>query len=101
MPFETSVAAAEPAGHETPLLVLALTRGPLPASLAALDQQTGGAIGRVLSSGDFTGKRDETALLYPSGPAARVLLVGLGKTEDVDRSAVRRAAAIAAKRARA
>jgi leucyl aminopeptidase len=100
MPFETSVAAAAPAGHETPLLALALTRGPLPASLAALDKQTGGAIGRVLSSGDFTGKRDETAVLYPSGPAARVLLIGLGKTEEVDRGAIRRAAAIAAKRAR-
>jgi leucyl aminopeptidase len=100
MPFETSVAAAAPAGHETPLLALALARGPLPASLAALDKQTGGAIGRVLSSGDFTGKRDETAVLYPSGPAARVLLIGLGKTEEVDRAAIRRAAAIAAKRAR-
>ena len=100
MPFETSVAAAAPAGHETPLLALALTRGPLPASLAALDKQTGGAIGRVLSSGDFTGKRDETAVLYPSGPAARVLLIGLGKAEEVDRGAIRRAAAIAAKRAR-
>jgi leucyl aminopeptidase len=72
----------------------------LPASLAALDEQTGGAIGRVLSSGDFTGKRDDTAVLYPSGPAARVLLIGLGKTEEVDRGAIRRAAAIAAKRAR-
>jgi leucyl aminopeptidase len=100
MPFETSVAAAAPAGHETPLLALALTRGPLPASLAALDKQTGGAIGRVLSSGDFTGKRDETAVLYPSGPASRLLLIGLGETEEVDRGAIRRAAAIAAKRAR-
>ena len=100
MPFETSVAAAAPAGHETPLLALALTRGALPASLAALDKQTGGAIGRVLSSGDFTGKRDETAVLYPSGPASRVLLVGLGKIEEVDRGGIRRAAAIAAKRAR-
>ena len=100
MPFETSVVAAAPAGHETPLLALALTRGPLPASLAALDKQTGGAIGRVLSSGDFTGKRDETAVLYPSGPASRLLLIGLGKTEEVDRGAIRRAAAVAAKRAR-
>jgi leucyl aminopeptidase len=101
MPFETSVAAVAPAGHESPLLVLALTRGQLPSSLGALDKQTGGALGRVLSSGDFTGKRDETALLYPSGPAARVLLIGLGKTEEIDRTAVRRAAAIAARRARA
>ena len=101
MPFETSVIAAAPAGYETLLLILALPRGPLPPSLAGLDQQAGGSIGRVLSTGDFSAKKDETAVLYPPGPARRVLLVGLGKPEEVDRSAIRRAAAIAAKRARA
>jgi leucyl aminopeptidase len=100
MPFETSVVVAAPAGCETPLLALALPRGPLPPSLAGLDKQTGGAIGRVLSSGDFTGKKDETAVLYPPGPASRVLLVGLGKPEEVDRTTIRRAAAVASKRAR-
>ncbi len=100
MPFETAVIQAQPAGYETPLLALPLPRGPLPPSLAGLDKNTGGAIGRVLSSGDFSGKKDETAVLYPPGPAPRVLLVGLGKTEDVDRTAIRRAAATAAKRAR-
>ena len=34
------------------------------------------------------------------GPAARVLLVGLGKADEIDRATIRRAAAIAAKRAR-
>ena len=100
MPFETAVVQAQAAGHETPLLAIALARGALPASLSGLDTQTGGAIARVLSSGDFAGKKDETSVLYPSGPAARVLLVGLGKPEDVDRAAIRRAAAVAAKRAR-
>ena len=100
MPFETAVVQAQPAGYETPLLALALPRGPLPSSLAGLDKNTGGAIGRVLSSGDFSGKKDETAVIYPPGPAPRVLLVGLGKPEDVDRTAIRRAAATAAKRAR-
>jgi leucyl aminopeptidase len=100
MPFETALVQAQPAGYETPLLAVALVRGTLPASLAALDKQTGGAIGRVLASGDFTGKRDEAPVLYPSGPAARLLLIGLGKPEEVDRTAIRRAAAIAAKRAR-
>jgi leucyl aminopeptidase len=99
-PFETSVVAAVPAGYETPLLALALPRGPLPPSLAGVDKQTGGAIGRVLVAGDFTGKKDETAVIYPSGPAARVLLVGLGKPDEIDRTAIRRAAAGAAKRAR-
>ena len=100
MPFETAVVPAAPAGYETPLMALALPRGPLPPSLAGVDKQTGGAIGRVLAAGDFTGKKDETAALYPPGPASRVLLVGLGKPDEVDRTAIRRAAATAAKRAR-
>ncbi len=100
MPFETAVVQAQPAGYETPLLAIELPRGPLPPSLTALDKQTGGAIARVLSSGDFSGKRDETAILYPPGPASRIMLVGLGKPEEIDRTAIRRAAAIAAKRAR-
>ncbi len=100
MPFETSVVAAAPAGYDTPLLALALLRGPLPPSLAALDKQTGGSISRVLSTGDFTAQKDETTVLYPPGPASRVLLVGLGKPDEVDRAAMRRAAAVAGKRAR-
>ncbi|MEO7985747.1 MAG: leucyl aminopeptidase [Gemmatimonadales bacterium] len=101
MPFETAVLAASPLGHETPLLALAMARGPLPRSLAELDRATGGALERLVASGDFSGKRDELAVLYPSGPAARVLLVGLGKAEELTRSGIRRAASAAAKRARA
>ena len=100
MAFETAVVSAPPAGYETPLLALALARGSLPPSLTALDQAVGGAINRVLAAGDFSGKRDEVVVLYPSGLAARVLLVGLGKPDDIDRTAIRRAAAVAAKRAR-
>jgi leucyl aminopeptidase len=100
MLFETTLVQAQPAGYETPLLTIALSRGKLPASLQSLDQQTGGALGRVFSSGDFSGKKDEVAVVYPSGPAARVVLVGLGNAEEIDRSLIRRAAAIAAKRAR-
>ena len=100
MAFETAVVQAKTGGYETPLLVVALGRGNLPPSLAALDQAAGGAINRVLASGDFSGKKDETAIIYPSGPTSRVLLVGLGKSEEVDRSAIRRAAAVAAKRGR-
>lgn len=68
MPFETSVVAAAPAGYDTPLLALALLRGPLPPSLAALDKQTGGSISRVLSTGDFTAQKDETTVLIPPVP---------------------------------
>jgi leucyl aminopeptidase len=100
MPLSTSVIAAAPETHQTPLLAIAVARGGLPASLDPLNKATGGALERVFASNDFTGKRDETSLLYPGGKAARILLVGLGKDQDVSRGAIRRAAGIAAKRAR-
>jgi leucyl aminopeptidase len=59
-------------------------------------------VGRAITSGDFKGKRDEMVLLYPSGAKPqRLLLVGLGKPGEVTRTSLRRAAAVAAKRARA
>src|SRR5256884_5945434 len=87
----------------TPLLALALPQGgTVPPSLAELDRAAGGVVARAITSGDFKGKRDETALLYPGGATPqRLLLVGLGKPGDVTRNSVRRAAAVAAKRARA
>jgi leucyl aminopeptidase len=100
MPFETAVLPAAPAGFESPLLAIAVGRGGLPPSLAALDQAAGGALGRLFAAGDFSGKKDEIALVYPPGPAARVLLVGLGKPDEISRTSIRRAASAAAKRAR-
>jgi leucyl aminopeptidase len=74
----------------------------LPPSLSALDARAGGVIAALVEAGDFTGARDETAVVYLPGAAARrVLLVGMGKAEDVGRSQLRRAAAVAARRARA
>src|ERR687892_234948 len=35
MPFETAVVRAAPAGHQTPMLAIAVARGGLPASVAA------------------------------------------------------------------
>jgi len=98
--FASRVVAAELAGHATPLLAVALPQGPLPDALAALDTQAGGALSRLVASADFTGKKDEVALIHPAGPAARLLLIGMGKGEELSRQSVRRAAAIAAKRAR-
>jgi leucyl aminopeptidase len=100
MPFETAVLSAAPAGFESPLLAIAVGRGALPPSLAALDQGTGGALSRLFAAGDFSGKKDEVALVYPPGPAPRVLLVGLGKPDEISRASIRRAASSAAKRAR-
>jgi leucyl aminopeptidase len=100
MPFETVVVRAAPAGYQTPMLAIAVVRGTLPRSLVELDGGAGGALQRLSSAGDFSGRRDETALIYPPGPAGRILLVGMGKAEEVNRSAIRRAASVAAKRMR-
>src|SRR6266545_2618964 len=100
----TSSAVTVPLAQvETPLLAVTLAQGnAVPAALTELDRAAGGVIARAVKSGDFKGKRDETALLYPSGgKAERLLLVGMGKPGDVTRTSVRRAAAVAAKRARA
>jgi leucyl aminopeptidase len=68
----------------------------------AVDQALNGAIGEVIASGDFTGEAGEISVLYPRGalPAKRVLVVGLGKSSEFDLNGVRKAAAVAIKRAR-
>ncbi len=102
-------------GVEAPLLAVPVPKqGQQPApELAALDRKTGGWLGRLAGSGEFTGARDETALTHlQGGTPARLLLVGVGKYEElplvggasresVVRGALRRAAAIAGRRARA
>ncbi len=101
MPLITEVVSASPEAHPTPLLAVLVAEGTsLPESLQALDRQAGGALSRLVAAGDFKGKRDETALAWPSGPAERILLVGLGKATPDPRGAVRRGASVAAKQAR-
>jgi len=100
--MKSTVAATPLAQVETPLLAVAVSQGTsLPASLADLDRAAGGVLARALGAGDYKGKRDETLLIYGGGKAQRILLVGVGKPGDVTRSVLRRAAAVAAKRARA
>jgi leucyl aminopeptidase len=85
-----------------PLLAVALGElksRKVPGSLLSLDASLGGELSRVLAAGDFSGKPDEVALLYPSKGAKRVLLVGLAKSEEITRGAVRRSSAIAARKA--
>jgi leucyl aminopeptidase len=63
---------------------------PLPAEVTSL-----------LEAGDFTGRANQTLLLYPRGAVApkRLLLVGLGKREKASAETIRRASAIAVKEA--
>ena len=98
--LNTSVLGTAPHQHSTPFLaVIVPQQGTLPASLLPLDQAAGGALARAYAAGDLTGKKDEAVLLYPAGLATRILLVGAGKPGDLRRQ-IRRAAAVAAKRAR-
>lgn len=92
---------AEAASLKGPLVILPVAKGSLADGLLALDQACGGAITRCFASGDFTGAKDETALIYggPAGPD-RVLLVGMGDAAEGSAATLRRAAMIGGKRAR-
>jgi leucyl aminopeptidase len=74
----------------------------LTGAAAALDQTLNGAIRDLFQAGDFRGKPNELAALYTRGqvPAPRVILVGLGKAEDVTADRIRLAAAAGMKKAR-
>ncbi len=100
MPLTTSLRKADLASVATPMLIVAVPQGPRPASLDSLDRAVGGAITRVYAAGDFAGKKDQVAFIYPDGPAGRVLLVGAGEAAKSSTRSLRRAAAVGGKRAR-
>jgi leucyl aminopeptidase len=97
------VAAITESG-DVPLLAVAVpkqTEKKLPNELAGYDAASAGVLKRLFEGGDFVGNRDEVAHVFLSGTGpARLLLVGMGKADDVSRSSLRRAASIAARRAR-
>ncbi|MFQ5896557.1 MAG: leucyl aminopeptidase, partial [Nitrospinota bacterium] len=86
--------------------------------LAALDRSLGGLLGELWERGVFEGKKGQCELLHLPRPlrgvrgspggrppgvpvrAARAVLAGLGKEEDLTPEALRRAAGLAAKAAR-
>jgi leucyl aminopeptidase len=72
---------------------------PLSGALASLDAQLGHTLGRLCQKGDITGKAGElTSLLDPKGIAPeRLLVVGLGKRDKIDRAGLTDAAATAAR----
>jgi leucyl aminopeptidase len=89
---------------ETPLLaVQVFERESEPQGvLAELDSVYGGTIRRVLTGGDFTGRKDDTLVIYPAAegaPVRRVLLIGVGKREDYIVERMRRAVGLAVRQA--
>ncbi|RLC57953.1 MAG: leucyl aminopeptidase [Chloroflexota bacterium] len=102
--MEIRVKAGGIQAEDVPLIVVNLFEGVTEpgGATGAVDKALGGQIRALIAAGDFRGKRNETAVLYPAGaiPAQRVLLVGLGKEEKFDLDGVRQAAGAAAKKAR-
>ena len=92
MQFHARVASA--ARQRTACAVVGIHEPAAPGAAAReLDRATGGAIGRVLKRGDFSGKCGEVLPLLGlrRGPAERVLLVGLGPRKSFARKGYRRA----------
>jgi leucyl aminopeptidase len=75
---------------------------PITGAVGAVDEALSGAIRALLSGGDLKGKLNQMAVLYPRGAieASRVLVVGVGKAQDLTLDKVRQAAGTAAKKAR-
>ncbi|MGI6368129.1 MAG: leucyl aminopeptidase [Anaerolineae bacterium] len=69
----------------------------------AVDRALGGAISERASAGDPLGKFCQMSMFYPRGamPAARVLVVGLGKAETLTLDRLRQIAAAVARHVRA
>jgi leucyl aminopeptidase len=67
-------------------IVTVLDDRKLTPAAAALDKKTGGLVTRAMASSRFKGRKDDVLdIVAPKGlPVARVLLFGLGKTEQVD-----------------
>ncbi len=72
--------------------------GRLAGSGPSIDAALGGRIARIAAAGDFAGRLGETLLLpdLGKGPAARVLLVGLGSDKNWSRRSYRKALTSAA-----
>ena len=86
---------AEAAEHPTELLAVAVTQGTGSAEghLEALDAALGGAVARVLAAGDMQGRASDEVVLYgPEAGPKRVLLLGVGRADELAPEVVRRMA---------
>ena len=92
--------ARPPEAVEAEAVVVFVNAGGIGSGTAAtVDAATQGLVSRVAAGGEFSGKRYECVpLLAPPGlKATQVLLIGLGKREQVDAGILYRAAAAAAR----
>jgi leucyl aminopeptidase len=99
--MKITVARADAAGHSAPLLAVPVLEGDAQdAAFQSLDGALGGHLAALVSRGDARGSFGVTTLAFPTaGGAERVLLVGVGKGEELTPERLRRAAGSAAKQA--
>ncbi|MBK9122544.1 MAG: leucyl aminopeptidase [Chloroflexi bacterium] len=100
---DITIRAESPEAMETDALVVLVPSGAQAAAsfgASAIDAALGGLIDRLLNAGDFSGKAEQTVVLYPPESIAfkRVVLVGLGNGDLPLAEQIRRAAAVAGKR---
>ena len=81
------------ASIKTPALVVNLFDGVKKpgGATGAVDKALGGAISQLIKDGEIKGKKGETTLIHTFGkiPAARVIVLGLGKRESFTTNTVR------------
>ena len=85
--MEFVVKSAKASTQKTATLILPLADDCLLGSVAqSVDSTSGGALSAALKRGDIQGKAGQTLLLHglPGLKAERVLLVGIGKTDELD-----------------
>ena len=102
MQVTVQVGNAERAAAEVLVLTHCDGEGLGKADAALLDRALGGSLRKLVQSKEFEGKANEVLLYHTQGsvPAKRLLLVGLGKKNEVTLETIRQAMGSAAKRVR-
>jgi leucyl aminopeptidase len=94
--MEIKVIAGDITKTEAGAIILGLFEGvKRPAGeLAVVDKALGGAVSRLISQGEIKGRVREVTIIHSLGklPAARVVVAGLGKKEELSLDGVRMAA---------
>ena len=93
MKIQVKKGAIEKTAAEAIILTIFQEEKKLPAAVEVIDARSGGLISEVINSGDITGKLSQISVIYTKGkiPAKRILLVGLGKRNEIDLEKIREA----------
>ena len=102
MDIEAIAVSILEADADTVVLYLLAEEETFAGEVAALNSTLNGLVQDLIDGGDFSGKAEQIAVVYPRGAikARRVMLAGLGERQTFQMSNLRRASAVAARRAR-